>query len=137
MKIYKHILSKKNIDTILYEDFSTLRIEAYKNDKFMGQMICEIHKESKSIKICDIRSEKKNKGYGSLMMQKLIEFANQNDFIYIDGWLSRVHFDHKERLLHFYQKFGFEITLCNENIKFADINLNFKNVANNKIYVIN
>ena len=92
----------------------------------MGQMTCEIHKESKSIKICDILSEKENSGYGSLMMQKLIEFANQNDFMYIDGWLSRYDYDHKERLLHFYQKFGFNITPCDENIKFADIKLNLK-----------
>jgi len=126
MKIIKPILSKKNIDTIIYEDFSTLKIESYKNKKYMGYMICEINKESKSIKICNIHSEKKNKGYGSLMMRKLIEFAEQKDLMYIDGWLSRVDYDHKERLLHFYQKFGFEITPCNENIKFADIKLNLK-----------
>lgn len=128
MKIFQHVSSKKNIDTIIYEDFPTLKIESYKNKKFMGCMICEIHKESKSIKICDIHSEKKNKGYGSLMMQKLIEFAKQKDFIYIDGWLSRVDYDHKERLLHFYQKFEFEITPCDENIKFADIRLDLKNL---------
>lgn len=85
MKIFQRILSKMNIDTIIYEDFPTLKIESYKNKEFMGQIICEINKESKSIKICDIHSEKKNKGYGSLMMQKLIEFANQRDFMYIDG----------------------------------------------------
>ena len=60
------------------------------------------------------------------MMQKLIKFANQRIFMYIDGWLSYVDYDHKERLLHFYQKFGFKITSCNEMIKFADIKLDLK-----------
>lgn len=83
MKIFQRILLKKNIDTIIYEDFPTLKIESYKNKKFMGQIICELNKESKRIKICDIHSERKNKGYGSLMMRKLIEYADQKDFMYI------------------------------------------------------
>ena len=58
----------------------------------MGQIICEINKESKRIKICDIHSERKNKWYGSLMMRKLIEYADQKDFMYINGWLSRVDY---------------------------------------------
>ena len=128
MKIFQRIFSKKNIDTIIYEDFPTFKIESYKSKKFMGQIICEINKESKRIKICDIHSEKKNKGYGTLMMQKLIEFANQRDFMYIDGWLSCVDYDHKERLLHFYQKLGFKITPCNENIKFANIKLDLRSL---------
>lgn len=132
MKIFQYVLSKKNIETIIYEDFSTLKIESYKNNKFMGQMICEINKKSKSIKICNIHSVKKNKGYGSLMMQKLIEFACQNNFLYIDGWLSRVNYDHKERLLHFYQKFRFEIIPCNENVKFADIRLDLRSLVYRK-----
>lgn len=126
MTIFQHILSKKNIDTIIYENFPTLKIDVYKNKKSMGKIICEINKKSKSIKICDIYSDKKNRGYGSIMMQNLIEYGKKNDFIYIDGWLSRVDYGHKERLLHFYQKFGFKVTPCNENIKFANIKLDLR-----------
>lgn len=128
MKIFRHILSKKNIYTIIYENFPTLQIEAYKNKKCMGKIICEINKVLNSIKICDIHSYKKNRGYGSIMMRNLIEYSKKNDFIYIDGWLSRVDYGHRKRLLHFYQKFGFIIILCSDKIEFADIKLNLKDL---------
>lgn len=51
-----------------------------------------------------------NKGYGTLMMEHLLVYAKEHGYSYIYGNLSEVDLDHKERLHHFYQKFGFTIT---------------------------
>lgn len=63
---------------------------------FIGDIICNNNKDI-------------NKGYGSQMMRELISYAEQNSFKRIWGNLSNVDMDHKERLYHFYQKFGFDI----------------------------
>ena len=44
------------------------------------------------------------------MMQKLIEYAKENGYSRLYGNLSDVDIGHKDRLYHFYEKFGFEIT---------------------------
>lgn len=57
------------------------------------------------------------------MMSKLIDFSNDKQYLFIDGWLSKEDIDHSDRLYHFYHKFGFEIILHDEGMKFADIKL--------------
>ena len=51
-----------------------------------------------------------NKGYGSLLMDALLQHAREKGFKKIHGNLSVVDLDHKDRLHHFYEKFGFTIT---------------------------
>lgn len=89
----------------------------------IGRIVCGLNKENKLIKIGNITCEKSNRGYGTLMMTKLIEYAKANGFKDIIGWMSYVEKEHEDRLYHFYQKFGFEITLNVEGMKFADIKL--------------
>lgn len=103
---------------------STLKVYAICKDEIYGTIICAINKENKAIKICDINCKRNNKGYGSLMMKELIEYAKMNKFIYINGWLSEVDVNHVKRLYHFYYKFGFEIIPDKDGMKFADIKLN-------------
>lgn len=43
------------------------------------------------------------------MMNELLSSAEQNVFKRIWGNLSNVDINHKERLYHFYEKFGFDI----------------------------
>lgn len=67
--------------------------------------------------LCDIGSQ--NKGYGSILMQMLINQAKTLKASYISGELSFVdigindndetHKNNRERLFHFYPKFGFKI----------------------------
>lgn len=115
---------KKKMDVIIYDEFSSLTIIATCNDKFAGRIDCRIWEDEKRISIGDIQCKKNNKGYGSLMMEKLIEYAKQHGFTSIDGWLSKVDFNHAERLYHFYHKFDFEIIPNEDTCKFADIKLN-------------
>lgn len=93
------------------------------NKKILGKITCIINKELRLITISDIECQKSNRGYGSIMMKELVKYARQNEFKQINGWLSKVDYDHKERLYHFYQKFGFEIIQKEERMKFADIKL--------------
>ncbi len=114
---------KAKTETKFFIDTPLITIRAvYKNTE-LGKMICLINENTRSITISDIVCKKNNKGYGSLMMEKLIGMARQNGYMYIDGWLSTVDMDHIERLYHFYQKFGFEIVPNRDGMKFADIKL--------------
>lgn len=105
-------------------DNSSIYIYAYYKNREVGRIVCGVNEENKLIKIGDIICKRKNRGYGSLMMKKLIEFSKTNGFKVIIGWLSYVDKGHEKRLYHFYQKFGFEITPNDEGMKFADIRLN-------------
>lgn len=99
------------------------------NKYFQNTMKCFIDKENKTIKIGDIligeetnssfssRSYKNyiRKGYGAQMMNKLIDFAKNNNYKRIIGDLSCVDDndpldeDHRERQIRFYKRFGFKI----------------------------
>ena len=100
---------KFNIRTKRLEN--SLTIVANINGKKISSMKCVV--EEKAILIGDIepfRNHKDfNKGYGTMMMNELLSYAKQNNINEVYGYLSDV--DHKERLLHFYTKFGFEIKL--------------------------
>jgi GNAT superfamily N-acetyltransferase len=61
-----------------------------------------------------IKDKYYNKGYGSLMMQKLLEYASVNGINTIHGNLSLADKDHEDRLHNFYEKLGFEIVVFKE-----------------------
>ena len=83
------------------------------NGGYAAKIQCLIESDT-TILIGDIQHDeewpKYNKGYGTMMMEKLLEFARENHFSYIHGNLSIVDEDHKDRLHYFYSKFGFTIT---------------------------
>lgn len=76
-----------------------------------------VHPENKHMQIADIRIEgtRVNRGYGSIMMQALMNLAHQMEIKYITGWISGVDWDHIDRSEHFYRKFGFKCELDHEN----------------------
>ena len=97
---------------------SLLMIKLYTNNIREAWMQCVIESDS-TILIGDIIHDNEknyNKGYGTAMMQKLIEYAKENGYSRIYGNLSDVDIGHKDRLYHFYKKFGFEITEYTEKI---------------------
>ena len=114
---------QKVIKTKIYVNEPVLQIYGVCNKKILGKITCIIDEELKTITISDIDCQKSNRGYGSEMMKELVKYARQNGFSYINGWLSKVDYDHKERLYHFYQKFGFKIIQNDDGMKFADIKL--------------
>lgn len=89
-------------------------------------MKCVIQEDG-TILIGDIihtNSKNYNHGYGSLMMEQLISYATEHGYSLICGNLSTVDSDHKERIHHFYEKFGFVITEHSEplNCYYGEIN---------------
>ena len=116
-------LQKKFIGEVqIYEDYQEFVFFRYVlNNKPKMLMTC--HMFENEIHINDIKPYHKNKrnkyvnkGYGSKLMSALLDYAKKNGIAEITGDLSIVDLDHKKRLHHFYQKFGFKITT------FAELN---------------
>lgn len=115
------MFGKKKIDIDIQDKELLLVIIAKHKNKYLGRIDCV--REHEKVAIGDIRCKKNNKGYGSVMMLALIDYAKKNEIEYIEGWLSDADKDHIERLYHFYQKFGFEIIPCENGVQMADIKL--------------
>lgn len=117
----KHMFFKRKVDIEVRSYKESINIRAYCQNREVGRILCCTNDENRQIKIGDITCKKNNRGYGSLMMEKLIDFAKANKFDVITGWLSYVDKEHEKRLYHFYRKFGFEIIPNDEGMRFADI----------------
>lgn len=67
----------------------------------------------KKIKISDLNLNKAfvNEGYGSLLLSNLIRLAKEYHAEEISGWISGVDYNHIDRLVHFYEKHNFKVTL--------------------------
>lgn len=119
---------KQQIDVTVYEEDALLIIKAIRRKTIVGKMTCVLDKDRKTVNISDIICKKKNNGYGTKMMQKLIEVAKQQEYVEIDGWLSAADTGHMDMLHHFYQKFGFEIipNTSEDEMRIADIKLVLK-----------
>ena len=121
MKVNNNILPQKN--TIqdaavhLYKDHNNVY---YMCKISLGHSFinCIILEEDKVI-----QCETINDGIGSLMMEKLISYASENNYCKIVGWLSIVDEEHIDRLRHFYIKHGFTIKTEYDGMKLADIEL--------------
>lgn len=50
-----------------------------------------------------------NQGYGSILMKHTLSYLQYAGFRTVTGTICPADFDHKDRLHHFYEKFGFEI----------------------------
>ena len=112
----------------IYKDDEIFNVSLIiKNKTYYNSMKCTLDQESKTILIGDIYMKNDrslepwnytkfiNKGYGTLMMTELLKFAKENNYEKITGNISDVDNNtvwdphHRERLIHFYKKFGFEI----------------------------
>lgn len=68
-----------------------------------------------SISDININKALVNDGYGSMLMRNLIQIARKNDTKEISGWISRVDYNHIDRLVHFYKKHDFEVDIYDES----------------------
>ncbi len=110
-------LFHKTIDVSVEDNMFSVHIVLRINGVIASRITC-VSSEGNSLLIGDISPYKKrkyyNKGYGSMMLNKLFEYAKNNGIATICGNLSIVDLDHKNRLHHFYEKHGFEIILHEE-----------------------
>ncbi|MEN6325348.1 MAG: GNAT family N-acetyltransferase [Syntrophomonas sp.] len=77
---------------------------------FDGTLSYDIEPTGQSIKICDIKHTLKNQGIGAQLLIYLDEIARESGINKVTGWLSPIDLDtHRERLIHFYEKNGYQI----------------------------
>jgi N-acetylglutamate synthase-like GNAT family acetyltransferase len=72
----------------------------------------------------EVFGENEGRGYGSVLLQSLTNFAIENSIKTISGWISYADKDHFDKLDYFYKKHGFKVIWGNDsNIanKAADI----------------
>lgn len=85
------------------------------NHNYQCKILCSWNIENKRIYIQDIYSPTTNEGFGSIAMEELFRNARKIGIetitgkIYLKSPSDNDYQEHKERLLHFYQKHGFEI----------------------------
>ena len=108
---------KKNIEVKINDSLSPLiYVNLYLNNRRIAFMQCVLENENTLLIGDIIHTHKKyhNKGYGTKMMEKLFEYTKENNIKTIYGNLSLNDIDHKDRLLHFYKKFGFNVEVYDE-----------------------
>lgn len=89
------------------------------------RLIAEYCKEKNLITIRDIqvKKEDRNLGYGSLVMDILLDIGSLIGAVAYTGFLSEEDIndpndpEHKNRLVHFYQKYGFTVDLIKRHIE--------------------
>lgn len=107
---------KPVVDIKIREVDCSLLFHAFLNENKIGEMKCVIHSEENYIFVGDIEINRKYRGLGigTMMMNRLFEYAQSLNIGKITGNLSTV--DDEEQLLHFYGKFNFKITML-DNVK--------------------
>lgn len=99
---------------VLDNDYPLVYFNAFLKNNCVMRMQCVVSEDS--VLIGDIlpypeKSKRYiNKGYGSKLMEELLRYSKNKGVKAITGNLSLVDLDHKDRLHHFYEKFGFAIT---------------------------
>ncbi|MET3730229.1 GNAT superfamily N-acetyltransferase [Fictibacillus halophilus] len=78
------------------------------------------------IELCDIEvfGENSGRGYGSILLNSLIQFAKENKVKKITGWISYADLNHFDKLDLFYKKNNFNVLWLdntNKSHKAADI----------------
>lgn len=73
------------------------------------------YSSDETIELGDIEvfGENEGRGYGSLLLNSLINFASDNSIKTITGWISYADKDHFDRLDYFYKKHGFDVIWSN------------------------
>ena len=71
-----------------------------------------------TMEICDIEvfGENEGRGYGSILLQSLINFSIENSVNTIIGWISQTDKNHFDKLDYFYKKHGFNVVWSNSSV---------------------
>ena len=102
-------------NSYLGDEVIMLRVLCPTSDRRHELLInASIHYNDSKLFIEDIQGGY-DKGYGTAAMQEIIHIAKQKNLQKIAGKLTNGDLkDHKERLIHFYKKFGFSVTITIE-----------------------
>ena len=102
--------NKLNEDTVALYSYGVVYLLSGKYSTIMYAPKLLFHKIGQEILyIDDILTKDLSIGNGAALMRALFKYAQLNGYTKIQGFLSEVDMDHKERLLSFYNKFDFQI----------------------------
>lgn len=76
---------------------------------YVGYIGFELHSNC-TAHIIECSSRIPNMGYGSILMNQLINYLRSAGFRTLTGNICPTDFNHEDKLRHFYTKFGFKIT---------------------------
>jgi GNAT superfamily N-acetyltransferase len=110
------IEDSKQGKVIVYMDMLDHEMDIYVEnirDKLLTLFVSYTPAENKFF-IEDIQSGYYNNGFGSIAMNHLIRIAKKLKVKKITGKISNTDWDHVERLVGFYKKHGFKVTLNSE-----------------------
>lgn len=111
------IIVKYNVIDRRYKKVEKINIYAwllddYKVNHFDTKLEALFSSDETTIIIGDLIGKTRNKGIGQALMELLFEIAKENEITKIIGELGSADLsDHKERLVHFYEKMGFTVNI--------------------------
>jgi len=99
-----------NVDKIKYGSIYIVTSEKTDISSNKLSYIINLNDADPHLLIVDIMHHSINEGIGSELLQYTAKIAQAEGIKFVKGWLSnRDLIDHRERLLHFYEKNGFSI----------------------------
>ncbi|PSA89328.1 hypothetical protein C6370_20420 [Bacillus atrophaeus] len=93
-----------DLDILIYQ-----LTEPIRTDFFLIKFLTQIRENNIYIQDIITYDDNTSKGYGTIAMNHLKKVAHA-ERLPITGWISPEDMDHYDRLIHFYQKNGFEVT---------------------------
>lgn len=121
-RLYSYIHSQEDEALIVRPEYNSTSflLSIYQYDAFIKFKIYHLKghisflqgiMQNKEFEISDIQCAKYNKGYGSILMMELLEFTKINGIEKITGGISIADSDHIDRLIYFYKKFNFSVSI--------------------------
>lgn len=95
------------VAVVIFNYLPIIKVELYHTNGNRSVLTSVL--EDGVLNIGSIQIDKINLGCGSLAMKAFLDFAKEQKYHKITGWLSPIHLDHFDRLEHFYKKFGFNV----------------------------
>ena len=108
------IIKDIRITESFFEDSGLYMINAYSRNHQVGVLKGIIKGDAAYIGDIDIPERYVNIGIGSRLIKMFEDKCNQRGNKEINGDLSNVDLDHKDRLVHFYEKNGYQIIYGND-----------------------
>lgn len=110
----KGIIRDMRIAESFFEETGLYMVSAYFRKKQIGILKGIIREEIAYLGDIDIQKRYISIGVGSQLIKVFEEKCYQRNIKEIKGDLSNVDLDHKERLVHFYEKHNYQIIYGNE-----------------------
>lgn len=122
---FYEISNRDRVAVVLLQCLPLIKVELYHANKRYGISKITTTVVDNVLNIGDIQMQYNCGGLGTIAMDCLLNFAKEQGYFKVTGWISSVDADHFDRLEHFYKKFGFDVVF-NKGSSEGNIELNLK-----------